>query len=249
MIVKSDKDLLGLTRIGQIVGTTIQEMIAALKPGITTRELDEIGSRALKRHHARSAPILVYKYPGVTCISINDEAAHGIPGDRVVQPGDLVNIDVSAELDGYFADSGASVPVPPVAPAHQALLDTTRAALDAALDVVHAGEPLSVIGLAVEGIARKGGYRIIRELGGHGVGRGLHEPPRNVPNFYTTRAKERMADGLVLTIEPFLTPGKGKIFTAKDGWTLKTTDGAPAAQFEHTIIITPKKPVLVTKVV
>lgn len=249
MIVKSDKDLLGLTRIGQIVGSTLQEMIGALRPGITTRELDEIGSRALMRQKARSAPILVYKYPGVTCISINDEAAHGIPGDRVVQPGDLVNIDVSAELNGYFADTGASVPVPPVAPASQVLCDTTLAALDAALDVVHAGEPLSVIGLAVEGIARKGGYKIIRELGGHGVGRGLHEPPRNVPNFYTTRAKERMAEGLVLTIEPFLTPGSGKIFTAKDGWTLKTQDGAPAAQYEHTIIITPKKPVLITKVV
>ncbi len=249
MIVTSEKDLLGLTRIGQICGHTLQEMIAALKPGITTRELDEIGSHALMKHRARSAPILVYKYPGVTCISINDEAAHGIPGDRVIQPGDLVNIDVSAELDGYFADTGASVAVPPVLPEHQALLDATQHALDAALDAVRAGEPLNVIGLAVEGVARKGGYRIIRELGGHGVGRGLHEPPRNVPNFYTTRARERMADGQVLTIEPFLTPGSGKIFTAKDGWTLKTTDGAPAAQYEHTIVITTKKPVLVTKVV
>lgn len=249
MIVSSEKDLLGLTRIGQICGHTLQEMIAALKPGITTRELDEIGSHALMKHRARSAPILVYKYPGVTCISINDEAAHGIPGDRVIQPGDLVNIDVSAELDGYFADTGASVAVPPVLPAHQALLDATQQALDAALEAVRAGEPLNVIGLAVEGIARKGGYRIIRELGGHGVGRGLHEPPRNVPNFYTTRARERMTDGQVLTIEPFLTPGSGKIFTARDGWTLKTTDGAPAAQYEHTIVITPKKPVLVTKVV
>ena len=134
MIIKTDKDLLGLTRIGQIVGNTLQEMIAALKPGITTRELDEIGSHALMRSRARSAPILVYKYPGVTCISINDEAAHGIPGDRVIQPGDLVNIDVSAELDGYFADTGASVPVAPVAGASQALCDSTRAALDAAED-------------------------------------------------------------------------------------------------------------------
>ena len=249
MIVKSDKDLLGLTRIGQIVGETLQEMVAALKPGMTTRELDEIGSHALMRHKARSAPILVYKYPGVTCISINDEAAHGIPGDRVVQPGDLVNIDVSAELNGYFADTGASVPVPPIAPASQALCNATQTALQAAIDAVHAGEPLNVIGLAVEGVARKGGYKIIRELGGHGVGRGLHEPPRNVPNFYTTRAKEKLTDCLVLTIEPFLTPGSGKIFTAKDGWTLKTQDGAIAAQYEHTLIITPKKPVLTTKVV
>ncbi len=249
MVVASEKDLLGLTRIGQICGSVLQEMISALKPGITTRELDEIGSYALMKHHARSAPILIYKYPGVTCISINDEAAHGIPSDRVVQAGDLVNIDVSAELDGYFADTGASVPVPPIAPETQALCDATQAALDAAVSVVRAGEPLNVIGRAVEDIARKGGYHIIRELGGHGVGRGLHEPPRNVPNFYTTRAKERLTDGLVLTIEPFLTPGKGKIFTAKDGWTLKTVDGAPAAQYEHTLVITPKKPVLITKVV
>lgn len=249
MIVSSEKDLLGLTRIGQICGATLQEMIAALKPGITTRELDEIGSHALMKHHARSAPILVYKYPGVTCISINDEAAHGIPGDRVVQVGDLVNIDVSAELDGYFADTGASVPVPPISPESQALCDATQAALNAAISAVRAGEPLNVIGRAVEDIARKGGYHIIRELGGHGVGRGLHETPRNVPNFYTTRARERLADGQVLTIEPFLTTGSGKIFTARDGWTLKTSDGAPAAQYEHTLVITPKRPVLITKVV
>jgi methionyl aminopeptidase len=249
MIVATEKDLLGLTRIGQICGVVLQEMIGALRPGITTRELDEIGSRALMKHHARSAPILVYKYPGVTCISINDEAAHGIPGDRVVQPGDLVNIDVSAELDGYFADTGASVPVPPVAPESQALCDATQTALDAAIEAVRAGEPLNVIGREVEAIARKGGYRIIRELGGHGVGRGLHEPPRNVPNFFTPRAKERLVDGQVLTIEPFLTPGSGKIFTAKDGWTLKTVDGKPAAQYEHTLVITAKKPVLITKVI
>lgn len=248
MTVESDSDLQGLMRIGQIVGETVRVMAEALRPGITTKELDEIGATYLKKYHARSAPILTYKYPGYTCISINDEAAHGVPGNRVVKAGDLVNIDVSAELDGYFADTGASFPVPPVAPEAEFLCDCTQMALEAALDAVRDGQRLNVIGRAVESIASKAGLRIIRDLGGHGVGRSLHEDPRNVPNYYTNRAKDRLVDGMVMTIEPFLTYGSGRIFTAKDGWTLKTSDGQLAAQYEHTVVITKGKPILVTAV-
>ncbi|KXK21248.1 MAG: methionine aminopeptidase, type I [Chloroflexi bacterium OLB15] len=248
MTVESEGDLKSLMRIGQIVGETVRIMAEALRPGITTKELDEIGAAYLKKHHARSAPILTYKYPGYTCISINDEAAHGVPGSRVVKAGDLVNIDVSAELDGYFADTGASFPVPPITPEAEFLCDCTQMALDAALDVVSDGQRMNVIGRAVESIASKAGLHIIRDLGGHGIGRGLHETPRNVPNYYTNRAKERLVDGMVMTIEPFLTYGSGRIFTAKDGWTLKTSDGQLAAQYEHTIVITKGKPILVTAV-
>jgi methionyl aminopeptidase len=246
--IQSDKELDGLMRIGRIVGETVRHMAAAMQPGMTTRELDDIGAKFLKEKGARSAPILTYKYPGSTCISINDEAAHGVPGKRVIQPGDLVNIDVSAELDGYFADTGASFPVPPVTPEMTFLCDCTQMALDLALDAVTAGERLSVIGRAVESVSQRSGLRIIRDLGGHGVGRGLHEEPRNVPNYFTNRAKERLEEGLVLTIEPFLTYGSGKIYTAKDGWTLKTADGQLAAQYEHTVVITNGRPILVTAV-
>jgi len=248
MSIGSEKELVGLLKIGRIVGLTMQTMAEALRPGITTAELDAIGSAYLKQHGARSAPQITYKFPGATCISINDEAAHGIPGDRVVQPGDLVNIDVSAELDGFFADTGATYPVPPVSEANQRLCAATHAALDRALDAVSAGKPINVIGRAVEQEAQKNGFNIIRELGGHGIGRGLHEEPRNVPNYFTKRARTTLTDGLVLTIEPFLTPGPGRIFTAKDGWTLKTANGAPACQYEHTIVITRGKPMLVTAV-
>ena len=248
MSITNDKDLQSLLRIGRVVGLAVKAMADALRPGITTKELDEIGERVLKEHGARSAPQLMYNFPGATCISINDEAAHGIPGARVVKAGDLVNLDVSAELDGFYADTGSSFAVPPISADNQMLLDHTRAALEAALDAVSAGKPINVIGKAVEAEARKGNFNIIRELGGHGIGRKLHEEPRNVPNYFTKRAAQPLTEGLVLTIEPFLTRGVGRVQTMPDGWTLRVPNGKPAAQFEHTVVITEGKPVLVTAV-
>jgi methionyl aminopeptidase len=246
MTIDNDQDLRALLRIGRIVRITIDEMADAMKPGMTTRQLDAIGARVLERFGARSAPILMYKFPGATCISINHEVAHGIPGDRVIEPGDVVNIDVSAELDGYFADAGASYAIPPTTEAITHLLASTQEALDAAIASVSAGAKLNAIGRAVETVAAKSGYRIIRELGGHGVGRALHEEPRNVPNYFTQRAKDRLGLGTVLTIEPFLTPGRGDILKDADGWTLKTRDGAVAAQYEHTLVVTEGEAVRVT---
>lgn len=248
MSIDSEHDLIALRRVGRIVGLILAEMQAAVEPGMTTRQLDDLGADLMEQHGVRSAPMAMYQFPGATCISINDEAAHGIPGDRVIQPGDLVNIDVSAVLDGFFGDTGGTVAVSPVAPEDQRLMDHTRQALDAALDAVSAGKPLNVIGRAVEGVARRGKYNIIRQLGGHGVGRSLHEEPRNVPNYFTKRAKQPLTAGLVMTIEPFLTPGVGRIVTAEDGWTLKTASGRKACQYEHTIVITEGKPILLTAV-
>lgn len=248
MTVETEQDLLNLLKIGRIVTLTMQHMAKHLEPGITTRELDDIGAAYLEKHGARSAPVLTYNFPGVTCISVNEEIAHGIPGDRAIQAGDMVNIDVSAELNGYFADTGGTYLVPPVQPEVQRLCDFTREALNTALSAVRAGQPLNVIGRAVESVAKRGGYAIIRELNGHGIGRRLHDEPRNVPHYYTPRARQTLKDGLVLTIEPFLNTGKGKIVTAPDGWTLKTTDGSISAQYEHTIVITKGEPILVTAV-
>ncbi|MCL4251985.1 MAG: type I methionyl aminopeptidase [Anaerolineae bacterium] len=248
MTVNNEKQLSKLLRIGKICGTALKMMQEAVRPGMTTAELNDIGARYLYQHGARPAPILMYNFPGATCISINDEAAHGIPGDRVIQPGDLVNVDVSAELDGYFADCGGSVAVPPISVEDKQLCDYTLAALDAAINAVSANHPLYVIGQAVESVARKGGYNIIRELSGHGVGRSLHEEPRHVPNFFSKRAKQPLTEGMVLTLEPFLTRGVGKVVTADDGWTLKTINGSRACQYEHTVMITRGKPLLVTAV-
>ena len=248
MSIENEGDIVALLKIGRIVGLTLQHMAEALRPGMTTGELDKIGADFLAEHGAQSAPILTYKFPGHTCISINDEAAHGIPGSRVIQEGDLVNIDVSAELDGYYADTGSSFAMPPVTAEKQRLLDTTQRALQAAIGAARAGERINAIGKAVEKVATPAGYRIIRELGGHGVGRGLHEPPHAVPHYYNKRARQKLKEGMVMTLEPFLTTGAIHVKTEPDGWTLKTTDGSLSAQFEHTVIITKDEPILVTAV-
>lgn len=245
MTVENEDDLHRLMRIGQICAQTLAHMLAHVEPGMTTAQLDAIGAAFLKRHGARSAPILAYRFPGHTCISLNDEAAHGIPGERVIRPGDVINIDVSAELEGFWADTGASALVPPARPEHERLLDAAWAARERAIGAARAGQPINAIGRAVETAAREAGFHVILELTGHGVGRHIHEPP-TVYNFYFRRARQKLTDGLVITVEPFLTPGAGRVVTASDGWTLRTRDGAVAAQFEHTIVIDGDRPIIVT---
>lgn len=247
MTIENDDQLQALLRIGRICGEALQLMLSHVRPGITTVELDAIGARFLHERGARSAPILAYNFPGWTCISLNDEAAHGIPGERAIQPGDVVNIDVSAELDGYWADNAATVIVPPANPVHERLLHTTQRALDAAIEIARAGRRLNLIGKTVEGIAHEGGYSVIRELPGHGVGRHIHEPP-SVRNWYDRRDKTRLTDGMVITIEPFLSLGNGRIYTDADQWTLKAQDGAISVQLEHTVVITKRRPILATAV-
>lgn len=245
MSIDSDEDLKGLLRVGRIVGLTLKVMAGAIRPGMTTAELDAVGRREMERHGARSGPELVYQFPGATCISINEEAAHGIPGGRVIRRGDLVNIDVTAELDGYFADAALTVPVPPVVPDAQRLCDFTQAALAQGIAAARAGHPISDIGRAAEAAARQGGFRIIRELTGHGVGRHIHEEP-TVPAFYHPAATQVLKDGLVITVEPFLTPRATRIVTGDDGWTLKSASGTLSAQFEHTIVVRGDRPLIVT---
>ncbi|HYP41617.1 MAG TPA: type I methionyl aminopeptidase [Chloroflexia bacterium] len=248
MSIESEEDVVGLKRCGRVVGLTLREMSRHVRPGITTGELDTIGQEFLRRHGARSAPQLAYNFPGATCISVNDEAAHGVPGNRVIQPGDLVNIDVSAELDGYVTDTGATIAVPPVSPTKQKLMDCTKAALNNAIAAARSGSSLSVIGQAVEAQARRCGFTIIQNLAGHGLGRHIHEQPNMVLNYYSGLEKRKLTEGLVLAIEPFLSTGADFVLEAKDGWTLKTPDGSLAAQYEHTVIITKGRPVVVTLV-
>ena len=247
MVVRNQRDMEALMRIGQICGLTLQHMLKHVEPGITTRELDRIGEEFLKKHDAASAPITAYNYPGWTCISVNDEAAHGIPGNRKIQAGDIVNVDVSAVLEGYWGDTGASMIVTPVAPKLERLTRWTKKALNAGIAAAKADSPVYEIGRAVHKVAHEGGYNIIRELGGHGVGRNIHESP-TVHNFLNKRERTRLVDGLVITIEPFLNLGKGKIYTEDDGWTLRTRDGSISCQYEHTVIINGDNPILATRV-
>jgi methionyl aminopeptidase len=246
MTVDTDEELKALRRIGEIVALALEEMKAHLRPGITTRELDEIGGQFLHDHGAHSAPILVYNFPGETCISVNDEAAHGIPGERVIQAGELVNIDISAELDGFFADTAASVPVPPVSALQQHLCDCTQTALRQAIRSARAGEPMSVIGRAVERQASQCGFHVIRNLGGHGVGRNIHEEPRFIYNYENPADRRVLKAGQVITIEPFLSTGADLVVASGDGWTLRTPDGSLSAQYEHTLVITREEPIVIT---
>lgn len=246
MSIEGPNDLEMLRAIGAIVAKARDAMLEEVRAGVTTAELDEVGRDVLVASGARSAPQLAYNFPGWTCISVNDELAHGIPSKKkVLREGDLVNVDVSAELDGYWADTGASAPVGTVAPKLRQLLWTTREAQAEAMNAARAGEPLNRIGAVVERKAKKHGFRVVRTLGGHGVGRHIHEPP-HVSNVFEKRDKTVLWEGLVLTIEPFLTTRATDVFEADDGWTLRTPDGSVGAQFEHTFVVTKGAPIVLT---
>jgi methionyl aminopeptidase len=225
---------------------TMLLMKKSLKPGISTAELDRIGEKNLARYGARSAPILMYDFPGHTCISINDEAAHGIPSGRKVEPGDVVNIDVSAELKGYFGDTGATFTVPPVDPRIEYLCQVTRKSLNAAMAAARAGAKVNQIGQAIEKTAINAGFTTIRDLGSHGIGRRLHEEPHFIQNFYDKSDTRTLSEGQVITIEPFLSTVADSTVTAEDGWALLTGDGNRSAQYEHTMVITRGKPLVLT---
>lgn len=246
MSIDGEEDVEGLKRAGEAVAKARDTMAEHVAPGVTTAELDAVGRDVLRRYGARSAPQLAYDFPGVTCISVNDELAHGIPSrTRVLREGDLVNIDVSAELDGYWADTGASFPVGQVSPRALQLLSSTREALSDAIAEVRAGAPIRHIGRAVERRAKSAGFRVVRDLCGHGVGRHIHEAPQ-IPNTFDRRNTGVLHEGLVMTIEPFLTTGATRVVQDDDGWTLRTPDGSIGAQFEHTMIVTRGQPIIIT---
>lgn len=246
MSINSEKDLEGLRKIGKIVARCLQYMHSKLEPGITTRELDELGGAFLASHGARSAPKLTYNFPGFTCISVNEEAAHGIPGTKIIKAGDLVNIDVSAELGGFFADTGGSAMVPPEKKIHQQVCAVARKALENALLEARAGAKLNRIGFAIESEAFRNGLTVIENIGSHGVGRALHEEPGFIPGYYDKKDRRILKENQVITIEPFISSGAREVFENGDGWTLVTNPGIFTAQYEHTIVITKGKPLIMT---
>ena len=249
MIVKTDEDLQKLQKIGGIVAVTLQTMIKSVEAGMTTKELDTIGAKLLESYGATSAPMGVYNFPGYNCISINGEIAHGIPGERKILPGDMVNIDVSASLDGYFGDNGATVLLPPQDKVGKKLLKASREALANSIRVAVAGRYLNRIGKATEDTADKYGFYTIRNLCGHGIGKTLHDEPEMINNYYDPRDKRILEKGMVLAIETFISERENRVYQDKDdGWTLRTPRNTRAAQFEHTIIVTEGKPIILTVV-
>lgn len=247
MTIETQDDVIALEKVGRIVSMTLTRMLDAAEPGMTTRELDLLGGRWLQDQGARSAPRLAYGFPGFTCISINEEAAHGVPGDRIIRAGDVLNIDVSAELDGYFADTGGTRVIPPTTPKKVRLCHASRTALAEALAVARAGQPINRIGAAIERTAKAYGFKVIENLGSHGVGRSLHEDPEYIAGYFDRSDRRLLTAGMVITIEPFLSTRSRTVTETADGWTLAGEPGNLSAQYEHTLIITNSAPMVITR--
>ena len=245
MTIDGPEDLEKLREICGICRDVLKALGEMVRPGVTPKELDEIGGRMLAERGAQSAPIFVYNFPGHTCISVGDAVAHGIPGDEPLVEGQLVNIDVSAEKDGYFGDTGASFGVGEIAPHLQKLLDVTKDTQRKAMYAARAGQPVNAVAKVVEREAKKHGFKVIEGLNGHGVGKWIHEDP-SVPNVYYPSDRYRLKEGQVITIEPFLATHSDQYYEDSDGWTLRLADGGHGAQFEHTFVVTKGAPIVLT---
>lgn len=246
MSISSIEDLVQLKKIGHIVSRCLSHMAGQLEPGMTTQELDAIGNDFLQFHGARSAPQLVYDFPGATCISVNHEAAHGVPrASKKLRAGDLVNIDVSAELNGYFADTGGSFIIPPVDPVKKKVCEVAHSAMWKGIESAVHGRKLNLIGKAMEGEARQHGLTVIRNLCSHGVGRWLHEEPDQITGYYEPKDQRVLREGMVITIEPFVSTGAHNVVDSGDGWTLINPRHF-TAQYEHTLVITKGQPIIIT---
>ena len=246
MSIRYFEELVALKEVGRIVRLALEAMTERVRPGISIADLAEIGAGVMRRNGARSAPVMVYGFPGEICISLNDEAVHGIPSaSRLVRAGDLVKLDVTFEKDGFMADAAVTVVVEPATDQARDLAACAERAFRQALRYATSGRRLNEVGRAVEEETRRSGFRVIRSLGGHGIGRTIHEAP-HVPNYDDPSALTRLTEGLVLTIEPIIASGSAHAFEAEDGWTVKTTDGALSAHYEHTLVITAAEPLLLT---
>jgi methionyl aminopeptidase len=243
--IKSRSDFEKLRAIGRIVRRTLDAMAEAVRPGVTTAELDRIGAEVLAQEGASPAPPKIYGFPAAVCISVNEEAIHGIPGARRIREGDLVKLDAVAEKDGYFADAAVTVEVGATSAVAMQLARCAETAFHRAIEVARVGNRVSDIGRAVERETRRCGFSVLRELCGHGVGRSIHEEP-TVPNYHDPRFRARLTEGLVITIEPIIAAGNGRSELQPDGWTIRTADGSLSAHYEHTIAITKGEPVLLT---
>jgi methionyl aminopeptidase len=247
-VVAADPETVaGMRRIGALIAEALSVCCAAVSPGVSTAELDQLAAAFLGRHGARSGPILTYDYPGFICVSVNDEVVHGIPGERRLRDGDLVTLDIAAELGGFHADAARTVPVGTVSPAAQRLLGATRAALSAGVRAAQPGAALRDIGAAVERVSAARGFTVFRDLTGHGIGSEMHEDP-TVYNFAAEGAEGdlTLSEGMVFTIEPMLGAGAEGLTQNRDGWTMRTRDGSLSAHEEHTIIVAGGGPIVLT---
>ncbi|WP_010677081.1 type I methionyl aminopeptidase [Bacillus timonensis] len=245
MIAKTEEDFNGLKEIGKIVGSIREELVRSTIPGITTKELDDIAGELFEKEGAVSAPKSEYDFPGYTCISVNEEVAHGIPGNRVIREGDLVNVDVSGSKNGYFADTGISFVVGEGEEVLTKICDVAKKAFEEGLKKAKPGSKKSGIGKAVFQTAKQHDLTVIKNLTGHGIGRTIHEAPDHIYNYNDTWDDELLKEGMVIAFEPFISTFEEEVFQKEDGWTY-ATEKSFVAQLEHTIILTKNGPLIVT---
>lgn len=245
MIVKTEEDINGLKEIGRICAAIRDELVRRTVPGITTKELDTIAGEMFEKEGAMSAPKAEYDFPGYACISVNEEVAHGIPGDRVIQEGDLVNIDISGSKNGYFADTGISIVVGDGDEVLKNLCQVAKLAFEAGLKKAKPGARKVGLGKVVYQTARQHGFNVITNLTGHGVGRSIHEAPEYVYNYYEPSDRELLKEGMVIAFEPFISTFEDEVFEKGDGWTYITEESF-VAQYEHTMILTKDGPIITT---
>ena len=248
MSITKHEELEGMKAVSELVATVLRRMIDYAKPGMSAKELDDFGGAILNENGANSAPIKAYNFPGYTCISINHQVAHGIPKEEtVLKTGDLVNIDVSAELNGYWSDNGCSFVLGEDIHGHQRLVDASKEILRKAIGSIKGGVKVADIGLIIETEARKRGYTVIKNLTGHGIGRSLHEEPHDIANYRDRLNFQRFKKNSVVAVETFISTVSTIAETQEDGWTLVGNKGGYVAQHEHTILITGGEPVILTE--
>ncbi len=248
MSITKEQELAGMKRISEIVGMTLKKMREYAKVGMSTKELDEFGGEILKSYGAKSAPYETYEFPGYTCISVNEEVAHGIPSDKkILKEGDLINIDVSAELDGFWSDNGGSFVLGEDIHNHQPLVDASKQILYKAIQNIKGGVKISDIGYLIETEARKSGFKVIKNLAGHGVGRSLHEAPEDILNYRVKTNRQRFNKNTTVAIETFISTKSTIATELNDGWTLVGNKGGYVTQHEHTILVTDNRPVILTE--
>jgi methionyl aminopeptidase len=248
MSITKEAELIGMQKASEAVAFTLKEMRNYAQPGMTTKQLDDYGATVLSGFGAKSAPYLTYKFPGWTCISVNNEFCHGIPSDKkILQEGDIINIDVSAELDGFWSDNGGSFVLGNDVNQHQKLIDASKQILYKAIHQVKGGVRISDIGHLIETEAKKRGYKVIKNLTGHGIGKSLHEEPGEIANYRDRFNQTRFKKNSVVAIETFISTTSTYTETLQDGWTMVGNKGGFMAQHEHTIVVTDAQPMILTE--
>ena len=247
MTRKSRQEIDKMRRAGRIVAEVLALVESELKPGVSTAHLDRIAERYIRAAGAVPSFKGYHGYPASLCISLDDEVVHGIPGERVIREGQVVSIDAGAIYEGWHGDGARTFAIGPTRPEVTRLVETTRAAMMAGIAAATPGNRIGDIAAAVEDVATPGGYGIVRQYVGHGIGTAMHEEPQ-VPNFRSAARGMQIVPGICLAIEPMLTLGSHEVETRPDGWTVVTRDGSLAAHFEHTIAITEQGPQILTTV-